>query len=360
MVWFSRRGLAFSPMAQAISHRTLCLRVAKRISSFVSVCCLFGSKPVEQQAGGMALQMKPYGWSTSPSLSFKRSLISPLSSSDVSFQPPPQQQHKVSRLKVVAVVKKSPKRLKYASPGLPKEDGMLYIEVDPDGSDTWKLDSAVELLKKGAVGVIPTDTVYAMVCDMTNHDAIERLRRLKEPYSILCRSLHDIDTYTTGFPRGNSDGLSDYFRAVKHCLPGPVGVTVLNMGRYTFILTASKALPKQCVKYGTAVSRYASRKSVGVRIPDDAVCQAVLEKMGAPLITTSVRSPKQDQWIIDPVLIADTYGPEGLNFVIDAGVRVANPSTVVDMLHIPPKIIRQGKGPKQPWMEEEDDVAAEK
>nr|GEW27562.1 DHBP synthase RibB-like alpha/beta domain-containing protein [Tanacetum cinerariifolium] len=232
---------------------------------------------------------------------------------------------------------------------------MLYIEVDPDGSDTWKLDSAVELLKKGAVGVIPTDTVYAMVCDMTNHDAIERLRRLKEveatkPYSILCRSLHDIDTYTTGFPRGSSDGLSDYFRAVKHCLPGP----------YTFILTASKALPKQCVKYGTAVSRYASRKSVGVRIPDDAVCQAVLEKMGAPLITTSVRSPKQDQWIIDPVLIADTYGPEGLNFVIDAGVRVANPSTVVDMLHIPPKIIRQGKGPKQPWMEEEDDVAAEK
>lgn len=293
----------------------------------------------------MALQMKLNGYAAAASLSSQRS-ISPFSSR-VSFQP----SRRVFQFKVSCVVKKSPKRLKYAAPRFPKEDGLVYIEVDPNGSDTWKLDSAVELLKQGAVGVIPTDTVYAMVCDMTNHDAIERLRRLKDveatkPYSILCRSLHDIDTYTTGFPRGNSNGLSDYFRAVKHCLPGP----------YTFILTASKALPKQCIKYGTTTSKYASRKSLGVRIPDDPVCQAILEKMGAPLISTSVRSPQENQWIIDPVLIADTYGPEGLNFVIDAGVRVANPSTVVDMLQIPPKIIRQGKGPKQAWMVEEDDV----
>ncbi|KAI3520676.1 hypothetical protein L1887_10126 [Cichorium endivia] len=287
--------------------------------------------------------MKANGCAAAAPLPFRQS-PSPFSSR-VSFQPP----QKVSRFQVSSIVKKSPKRLKYATPRFPKEDGLLYIEVDPNGSDTWKLDSAVELLKKGAVGVIPTDTVYAMVCDMTNHDAIERLRRLKEveaskPFSILCRSLHDIDTYTTGFPRGNSNGISDIFRAVKHCLPGP----------YTFILTASKALPKQCIKYGTTTSKYASRKNLGVRIPDDAVCQAILEKMGAPLISTSVRSPQENQWIIDPVIIADTYGQEGLNFVIDAGVRVANPSTVVDMIQIPPTIIRQGKGPKQPWMGVED------
>ncbi|KAD7479604.1 hypothetical protein E3N88_02740 [Mikania micrantha] len=295
---------------------------------------------------GMALQTEPTTCAAAAApLLFRRSLI-PFSS-NVFFQP----SQKVNRFKVSAVVKKSPKRLKYSAPRLPKEDGLLYIEVDPEGTDTWKLDSAVELLQSGAVGVIPTDTVYAMVCDMTNHDAIERLRRLKEaeatkPFSILCRSLHDIDTYTTGFPRGNSNGLSDYFRAVKHCVPGP----------YTFILTASKALPKQCVKYGPAISKYASRKSLGVRIPDDAVCQAVLEKMGAPLISTSVRSPQENQWIIDPVLIADMYGPEGLNFVIDAGIRLANPSTVVDMIQIPPTVIRQGKGPKQPWMADQNDV----
>nr|XP_043632660.1 uncharacterized protein YciO [Erigeron canadensis] len=313
----------------------------------------------------MALQMKAYfsssrscSSSAATALSFRSSVtpfISNTNNNHVSFQPSLKPAGRSKAQVVVAVIKKSPKRLKYSSPRLPKEDGLLYIEVDPEGSDTWKLDAAVELLSNGAVGVIPTDTVYAMVCDMTNHDAIERLRRLKEvetgkPFSILCRSLHDIDTYTTGFPRGNSDGFSDYFRAVKHCVPGP----------YTFILTASKALPKQCVKYGPTISKYASRKTLGVRIPDDAVCQAVLEKMGAPLISTSVRSPVENQWILDPVLIADAYGPEGLNFVIDAGVRVSNPSTVVDMIQIPPKIIRQGKGPKQQWMVEEDSATEER
>ncbi|KAF3617901.1 putative ribonucleoside-diphosphate reductase small chain-like [Capsicum annuum] len=226
----------------------------------------------------------------------------------------------------LAVVKRSPKRLKYSSPRFTKKDGLLYVQVDQLGSDSWKLDPVAELLKEGAVGVIPTDT----------------------PLSIICRSFHDIDTYTTGFPRGNSQGLTDIFRAVKHCLPGP----------YTFILAASKQLPKQCTRYGTATSKYASRKNVGVRIPDDSVCQAILEKLDRPLISTSVKSPKENEWILDPVIIADVYGPEGLDFVVDAGVRVAYPSTVVDMTESAPRIIRQGKGPKQPWMIAEDDDSA--
>ncbi|XP_058187279.1 uncharacterized protein LOC131304166 isoform X1 [Rhododendron vialii] len=172
---------------------------------------------------------------------------------------------------------------------------------------------------------------------------------LVQPLSILCRSFRDIDTYTTGFPCGNNQGGTDIFRAVKHCLPGP----------YTFILTASKELPKQCRRYGATASKFAHRKNVGVRIPDDAVCLAILEKMDAPLISTSVRSPEENGWIIDPVVIADVYGPEGLDFVVDAGVRVADPSTVVDMTGSFPRIIRQGKGPKQPWMVEDDDKDAD-
>ncbi|GMP29672.1 hypothetical protein CsSME_00004666 [Camellia sinensis var. sinensis] len=250
----------------------------------------------------------------------------------------------------LAIVKRSPKRLKYSAPRFSKEDGLLYVEVDPSGADGWKLDPVVKLLKEGAVGVIPTDTVYAIVCDLKSQSAIERLRRIKniatsKPLSILCHSFRDIDTYTTGFPRGNGQGTTNIFRAVKHCLPGP----------YTFILTASKELPKQCTRYGTTTSKYAYRKNVGVRIPDDSVCQAILEKMDAPLISTSAKSPKENGWIIDPVVIADVYGPEGLDFVIDAGVRVADPSTVVDMTGSFPRIIRQGKGPKQPWMVAEDD-----
>ncbi|KAL9454388.1 hypothetical protein AB3S75_009890 [Citrus x aurantiifolia] len=257
---------------------------------------------------------------------------------------------KPSRFRIVAMtVKRSPKRLKYSAPRFTKEGGLMYVEADPSGADSWKLEPVVELLKEGAVGVVPTDTLYAIVCDLKSHSAIERLRRIKnvepsKPLSILCRSLHDIDTYTTGFPRGDGQGHANIFRAVKHCLPGP----------YTFILTASKEVPKKCVRYGTTTAKYSLRKHVGVRIPNDAVCQAILQKMDAPLISTSVKWLKDNEWMVDPVVIADTYGPEGLDFVVDGGVRVAEPSTVVDMTGTYPKIIRQGKGPKLYWMEEED------
>ncbi|XP_052197021.1 uncharacterized protein LOC127804239 [Diospyros lotus] len=253
----------------------------------------------------------------------------------------------------LAAVKRSPKRLKYSAPRFSKDDELLYVEVDPSGADSWKLDPVVKLLKEGAVGVIPTDTLYAITCDMRRHSAIDRLRRIKniepsKPLSILCRSFRDIDTYTMGFPRGNGQGVTNVFRVVKHCLPGP----------YTFILIASKELPKRCTAYGTTTAKFVHQRNVGVRIPDDAVCQAILEKMDAPLISTSVKSPKENKWIIDPVAIADVYRPEGLDFVVDAGVRLADPSTVVDMTGSSPRIIRQGKGPKQPWMVGEDDGEA--
>ncbi|CAI9111584.1 OLC1v1011842C1 [Oldenlandia corymbosa var. corymbosa] len=282
--------------------------------------------------------------------SFRRSL-SPVQSY-VCFKKD-NREHTLRQFTAFAVVKRSPKRIKYSVPRFTKKDGLMYINVEPSGSDSWKLDPVVELLKEGAVGVIPTDTVYAMVCDLKSHSAIERLRRIKniqdaKPLSIICRSFRDIDTYTTGFPRGNNQGNTDIFRAVKHCLPGP----------YTFILTASKELPRQCTRYGTTSAKYVTRKNIGVRMPDDPVCQALLEKLDAPLIATSVKSLREDEWILDPVLIADAYGPEGLDFVVDAGVRVAEPSTVVDMTGSSLRILRQGKGPKQPWMESDEEESA--
>ncbi|KAI8533415.1 hypothetical protein RHMOL_Rhmol10G0007800 [Rhododendron molle] len=195
----------------------------------------------EQLTGKMASAAKVCGGSA---VSLRRSLNPfPSRVSIQSVQPP--------RVWFVpmAVVKRNPKRLKYSAPRFTKEDGLVYVKVDPSGEDSWKLDPVVELLKEGAVGVIPTDTVYAIACDMNSHSAIERLR--------------------------------------------------------------------------------------------------------------SVRSPEENGWIIDPVVIADVYGPEGLDFVVDAGVRVADPSTVVDMTGSFPRIIRQGKGPKQPWMVEDDDKDAD-
>ncbi|KAF3771885.1 Uncharacterized protein EJ110_NYTH59246 [Nymphaea thermarum] len=163
--------------------------------------------------------------------------------------------------------------------------------------------------------------------------------RLNKPLSILCHTLHDIDTYTLGFPRGNNHGQTSIFRAVKHCLPGP----------YTFILPASKELPKQCTFHGT-VAKCVLRKTVGVRMPDDPICQAILEKLDQPLICTSVKSPTEDGWMVDPAVMADMYGEKGLDFIVDGGIRVADPSTIVDMTGSLPTVIRQGKGPTLDWM----------
>ncbi|KHN09934.1 Hypothetical protein glysoja_047183 [Glycine soja] len=253
--------------------------------------------------------------------------------SRVSFCPPRRRSRVVSM-----VAKRSPKRLKYTSASrFTKEDGLVHIEADPSASDSWKLEPIVNLLKQGAVGVIPTDTMYSIVCDLRSHSAIERLRRIKnieasKPLSILCHSFRDIDKYTAGFPRGDGQGHANLFKAVKQYLPGP-----------------------QCIRFGTSSAKYASRKNVGVRMPDDAICQAILKEMDAPLICTSIKFQKEDEWMIDPVTITDTYGPEGLDFVVDGGVRVADPSTVVDMTKMPPKVLRQGKGPILHWMELEDD-----
>ncbi|KNA07638.1 hypothetical protein SOVF_170020 [Spinacia oleracea] len=284
--------------------------------------------------------------STEPlSLSFRRS-HSPFRCRNVSFR---QLEPRPFRFEARAV-KRSPKRLKYATPRFSKDGGLLYVEVDPSGTDNWKLEPVIEQLKEGAVGVIPTDTVYAIVCDMNSQSALERLRRIKniettKPLSILCRSFHDIDVYTMGFHRGDSLGHPNIFRAVKQCLPGP----------YTFILTASKNLPKQCINYGPGNAKSTPKKSIGIRMPADPVTKAILEKNDSPLISTSVKAPTEDQWILDPVVIADVYGKEGLDFIVDAGIRIAEPSTVVDMTGSVPKIIRLGKGLQQPWMVSEDE-----
>ncbi|CAL9117296.1 unnamed protein product [Musa textilis] len=274
-----------------------------------------------------------------PSLAFRRSVAGlPLPS-----QPP--SSFLPRHLPVRALMKRNPKRLKYSTPRFFKKwEAMVYVEMDPLGSETWRLEPVIKLIKEGAVGVIPTDTVYAIVCDLRSYSSIERLRRIKDieskkPLSILCHSFQDIDKYTVGFPRGDGRGQTNIFRTVKHCLPGP----------YTFILPATKELPKQCIKSGRT-ARYESRKHVGVRMPNDSICQAILQNLDEPLVSTSVKWPSEDQWMLDPVIIADTYGPEGLDFVVDGGVRVADPSTVVDMTGRYPTIIRQGKGPKLEWM----------
>lgn len=239
------------------------------------------------------------------------------------------------------------KRTKYNNAWGPRGSrDPLFLEVQPDGSDLWRLDAVVDLLKDGGVGVIPTDSFPAIVCDLENKAAVERLydiQRLKPSklLSILVRNFKDVSTYTLGFAVSNVPGQVDGFHLAKQVLPGP----------YTIILTASKALPKQ-VDFGSGKSK--SRRTVGVRMPADPVCQAILSQLDRPLLASSVQAqsdsskeeedgvPKQ---LPEPAVLFDWYAQRGIDFLVSTGSNPWTPgSSVVDMTTAVPHILREGEG----------------
>jgi len=196
-----------------------------------------------------------------------------------------------------------------------------YRQLDRDYPEVWELRSIVKLLQGGGLGVIPTDTNYAFVCDVADRNAVERLYRVKgldakKPLSILCRDDRMISTYTRGLATSS-------FRAMRRCLPGP----------FTFILKASGDIPRTTLR---------KRKTVGIRVPDDQICAALLEDLERPLLCTSVRTEDDSFWN-NPAQISEMYGKR-LDFVVDGGERLAEPSTVIDLTGSDPEIIRVGKG----------------
>lgn len=214
------------------------------------------------------------------------------------------------------------------------------------------MDRVAAAIKSGAVGAIPTDTKYAFVADLTNPEAVQKLYDIKncgynKPLSILCRGFADIDAYTTGFPRNAKPGATLPFKLAKSCLPGP----------YTFILPASKDLPKVCLADTSTKDRAKqckSRKTVGVRIPDCDVTRALLDLLDAPLMCSTV--PECDD---EPAVIYDTYLPRGLGFIIDIGDRrMSAASTVVDLSTGEPRVLRRGAGDPDIWasVDEEESV----
>ncbi|HIA03299.1 MAG TPA: threonylcarbamoyl-AMP synthase [Myxococcales bacterium] len=197
----------------------------------------------------------------------------------------------------------------------------MYLDMDPDYPEVWRMGEIARLVEKGAVGVIPTDTVYAFVCDCTSKKAIERIYGLKnldpkKPLSMICKDISEVSRWTRGFPH-------NWFRTMRRCLPGP----------YTFIVSANQQTPRIMLK---------KRREIGVRIPDDLICQALLEELDRPLLCSSVRTPEDSFWN-DPAKISESFGNR-LDFVVDGGERFADPSTVINLTGGDAEIIRRGKG----------------
>lgn len=197
----------------------------------------------------------------------------------------------------------------------------MLLTLDPTEPESWLVARAANMLKRGAVAVIPTDTVYGLVCAISHQDAIERiyaLKRLdpKKPLAILVSDMSEVGTYTRGI--GNPA-----FRLMKRVLPGP----------YTFIFRASPEVPKIMLR---------KRKTIGVRIPDSPITLAILAEVGEPLLTTSVRYP-DDQFVNDPEEIERYFG-DRVDLVVDGGLLAPVPSTVVDYSGDVPELVREGKG----------------
>lgn len=200
----------------------------------------------------------------------------------------------------------------------------MRIEIDEWASQGRAVHQAVELLRDGGVLVIPTDSGYALACDLHNNKAIDRIYDLKQsprshPLAIILANVDDIGKYT-----GHVSTLA--YRTMKRLLPGP----------YTFILDAGREIPKRMHK---------KRKTIGIRVPAAEVPRALAEGLGRPLVCTSLRIDDDEgqRFVISPAEIDRNLGAR-VDAIIDSGPGLADPTTVVDLSSEPFEVLREGQG----------------
>ena len=205
-----------------------------------------------------------------------------------------------------------------------------YFEVHPDNPQPRLLKQAAQLVGRGGVLAVPTDSSYALVCQLDDKAAADRLRRIrqvddKHHLTLLCRDLSELASYARVDNR--------QYRLLKLATPGA----------YTFILEASKEVPRRV--------SHPSRKTIGLRVPNHPTLLALLELLNAPLLATTLIPAGESEPMNDPEAIRERYEHE-IAAVIDAGACSLAPTTVVDLTPMgtggEPELIRAGQGPLEP------------
>lgn len=198
----------------------------------------------------------------------------------------------------------------------------MLMPINPDHPEPRKVRQAVDILIKGGVIAYPTGTVFGFGADVHNKKAVEKVYQIKnakkdKPFSFLCADLSEISRYAR-VP-------DTAYRLMRRLVPGP----------YTFVLEATKEVPKLCMS---------KRKTVGIRVPEHPVARAILEQLGRPIISTSAKRDKDDWIPNDPEEIAQKF--KQVDMVLDAGLGGVNPSTILSINdHGEIEIIREGAGP---------------
>lgn len=197
-----------------------------------------------------------------------------------------------------------------------------YFEVNSENPQKRLLHRAVEILKSGGIGAYPTDSCYAIGCLPGDKEALDRIRlirRLDEEHNLtlICADLSEIGQLA------KVDNSA--FRLLRALTPGP----------YTFLLPATRDVPRRL--------RHPKRKTIGIRIPADNVTRGLLDELGGPLMTTSLVLPGADQPLSEPEEIREQLD-HALDFIIAAGARSLEETTVLDLVDGEPKLVRQGIG----------------
>ena len=197
-----------------------------------------------------------------------------------------------------------------------------FFQIHPENPQQRLIKQAAEILAKGGLVVIPTDCAYALACQLEDKQALERVKQLrqlsdKHNFTLMCRDLTEISTY------GKVDNTA--YRLLKTHTPGA----------FTFILNGTKEVPRRLM--------HPKRKTIGIRVPDNAIVQALIEELGEPLMTTSLIMPNEDKPMSDPYEIRQTL-EHALDLVIDGGYCGFEATTVVNMTDEEFEITRQGAG----------------
>jgi tRNA threonylcarbamoyl adenosine modification protein (Sua5/YciO/YrdC/YwlC family) len=197
-----------------------------------------------------------------------------------------------------------------------------FFQIHPDNPQGRLISQAAEIVAAGGIIVFPTDSAYAIGCRLGEKLALERIRALRQldkhhNFTLMCRDLSELASYA------KVD--NQMFRLLKNHTPGP----------YTFIMPATAEVPRRLM--------HPKRKTIGMRVPDNAIALALIEELGEPLMSCSLIMPGDSQPLTDPYDIRDTLEHQ-VELVIDGGFCGLEATTVVDLTGDEPELVRQGCG----------------
>lgn len=197
-----------------------------------------------------------------------------------------------------------------------------FFQIHPDNPQSRLIKQAAQIIHGGGIVALPTDSCYALVCHLDDKAAVEKLRRIrgideKHHLTLLCRDLSEIGNYARVDNR--------QFRFLKSATPGP----------FTVILEATREVPRRL--------SHPSRKTIGLRVPENAIAQALLQELGQPLLGTTLILPGGDEILNDADGIRDALEKQ-IDLIIDGGACAMEPTTVIDLTSAEPVLVRHGRG----------------